>query len=63
MLLNNYTQQDYKSCHVIIPSNENTGALLLGDLNAATDSDIIKKYNIRTIITAASGLEHIKIPS
>jgi hypothetical protein len=63
MLFNNYTKQQYKSSHVIIPSKENTGALLLGDLNAATDQEIIKKHNIKTIITAASGLEHLKIPS
>jgi len=34
----------------------------LGDLNAVTDHDVMKKYNVKTIITAASGLEHLKIP-
>jgi hypothetical protein len=63
MLLNNYTQQAYKSHHVIIPRTENTGALLLGDLNAATDEELIKEFNIKTIITAACGLEHLKILS
>ncbi len=42
MLYNNFTQQEYKSHHVIIPACENVGALLLGDLNAATDLEVIK---------------------
>lgn len=63
MLHNNYTQDEYKSYHVIIPANEDRGALILGDLNAATDLELIKTHNIKTVITAATGLDHLKIPS
>lgn len=63
MLVNNFTQKEYKSSHVIVPACEGVGALLLGDLNAVTDLQIINKFNIKTIITAASGLENLKIPS
>lgn len=63
MLVNNFTQKEYKSSHVIIPACEDVGALMLGDLNAVTDLEIIKRHKIKTIITAASGLENLKIPS
>jgi hypothetical protein len=36
--------------------------LLLGDLNAATDAVLMRDHNVKTIITAASGLEHLQIP-
>ena len=48
---------------MIIPASGQIGSLLLGDLNAATDQDVIQQYNIKTIITAACGLDHLKIPS
>ncbi len=39
------------------------GSLLIGDFNSATNPDILRKYNIRTVITAAVGMEHLKIPT
>jgi hypothetical protein len=56
MLNNNFTEHEYKSCHVIISPDSNNGALLLGDLNAATDQQLMRDHNIKTVITAASGL-------
>jgi hypothetical protein len=35
--------------------------LLLGDFNAAIDIELIKKFNIQTIVTAAAGFDHITI--
>jgi hypothetical protein len=63
MFHNNYTQEQYKSYHVILPADtENgNGELLLGDLNAATDEELMRTHNVKTIITAATGLEHLKI--
>ena len=63
MFHNNYTQEEYRSYHVILPADTeaNTGELLLGDLNAATDQELMREHNVKTIITAATGLDHIKI--
>ena len=63
MLTNNYTQEEYRNHHVIIPSSSDRGALILGDLNAATDQSLIDSQSVRTIITAASGLDHLQFPS
>lgn len=64
MLHNNYTQDDYCSYSVILPADPqlSTGELILGDLNAATDAELMREHNVKTIITAASGLEHLQIP-
>lgn len=64
-MFNNYLEEDkqYECCTVIIPAGGGQGALLIGDFNSATDADNIRKYNIRTIITAATGLEHLEIPA
>ena len=64
MLHNNYTADDYQSYHVILPADPDApqGSLLLGDLNAATDQQLMQHHNVRTIITAATGLEHLQIP-
>jgi hypothetical protein len=64
MLHNNYTQEEYKPYHIIIAADtqNNRGELLLGDLNAATDEALMRDHNVKTIITAASGLEHLQIP-
>lgn len=59
MLHNNYTQEEYRSYHVIIPANEKKGELILGDLNAATDQQLIQEHRVKTVITAAHGLEHL----
>jgi hypothetical protein len=44
MFHNNYTQEDYRSYHVILPADPEagTGELVLGDLNAATDSELMR---------------------
>lgn len=64
MFHNNYTQEDYKSYHVILPADPEagTGAVLLGDLNAATDVELMRAFNVKTVITAATGLEHLAVP-
>jgi hypothetical protein len=38
------------------------GELILGDLNAATDLELLEQHDVKTIITAAAGLEHLEIP-
>ncbi len=64
MFHNNYTQEEYKSHHVILPADSESGtyALILGDLNAATDPNLMNQHSVKTIITAATGLEHLQIP-
>lgn len=44
MFHNNYTQEEYRSYHVVLPSDPETGAgeLILGDLNAATDAHLMR---------------------
>ena len=58
IMYNNYTHDNdsYQSCHVIVPAMPTEGSLLIGDFNSATDLEIIKKHNITTIITAATGM-------
>ena len=65
MLHNNYTQEGYCPYHVILPRDEETGKgeLLLGDLNAARDRSLMAEHGVRTIITAAHGLEKLEIPA
>ncbi len=63
-MFNNFTcEKEYECCNVIIDASENRGALLIGDFNAATDDEILRKYAIKTVITAATGLDHLQIPS
>lgn len=63
IMLNNYTETDiYHSCDVILPASSASGELLIGDFNSATDSDTLAKHNVKTIITAASGMEHLEVP-
>jgi len=44
MFHNNYTQEEYKSYHVILSADPDSGkgGLLLGDLNAATDEELMR---------------------
>ena len=65
MFHNNYTQEEYKSYHVVLPADADSGqgALLLGDLNAATDQELMREHKVKCIITAATGLEHLQIPA
>lgn len=65
MFHNNYTQEEYCSYHVILPADPETGngELILGDLNAATDEQLMREHQVKTIITAATGLEHLQIPA
>lgn len=62
---NNYTQPDYHSYHLVQPADPltNTGALLLGDLNAATDQTLMRQHHVKTIVTAATGLQHLQVSS
>ena len=63
-MLNNYTDCSdiYHPCDAILPAGSGMGALLIGDFNSATDSDLLKSHNVRTIITAAAGMEHLQVP-
>ena len=63
-MLNNYTDSSniYHPCNVILPASSGMGELLIGDFNSATDGDLIKAHNIKTIITAAAGMEHLQVP-
>ena len=62
-MYNNYTNHgEYECCSVIIPSSDSHGALLIGDFNSATSVPILEQHNIKTIITAASGMDHLKVP-
>lgn len=58
---NNNAEQEYHSFHVILAEEGCRGALLLGDLNAASDEVMQSEHKVKTVITAASGLEHLKI--
>lgn len=62
-MYNNYTDtpNQYSCCNVVVPAQPGSGALLIGDFNSATDGDQIKAHNIRTIITAAAGMEHLNV--
>ena len=61
-MYNNYTDTtDYQCCSVVL-KEEAKYSLLLGDFNSPTDPSILAKYQIKTIITAAAGLEHLVIP-
>lgn len=63
-MFNNFTcEKEYQCCNAIIDASENRGALLIGDFNAATDEEILRKYSVKTVITAATGLDHLQIPS
>lgn len=54
---------EYECCSLVLPGNEHEGALFVGDFNSATDFELLKKHKIKTIITAAAGMEHLKIPN
>lgn len=63
-MFNNFTgDNEYQCCNVIVGGKEERGPLLLGDFNSAMNEQIIKFHKIKTIITAAIGLEHLEIPS
>ncbi len=51
------------SYHVILHKDNlrHTGALILGGIHAATDSDLLEEHNVKIIITTASGLDQIKV--
>ena len=53
----------HQSYHVILPrdTQRHTGALILGDIHAATDPDLLEQHNVKTIITAASGLDQVRV--
>lgn len=63
-MFNNFTsEKEYQSCNVIVNKSEGRGALLIGDFNAATDEEVLTANEIKTVITAATGLDHLQIPS
>ena len=64
IMLNNFTcEKEYSSCDVILPGEEGRGALLLGDINSATDEELLSKHDVKTVITTAVGMNHLEIPS
>lgn len=36
---------------------------MIGDFNAATDEKVLMANSIKTVITAAAGLDHLEIPA
>lgn len=63
-MFNNFTsQKEYQSCNVIVEASEGRGPLLIGDFNAATDESILMANSVKTVITAAAGLDHLQIPN
>lgn len=62
-MFNNYTgEKEYESCNIIVEATQATGPLLIGDFNSATDEETLQAHKIKTVITAAAGLEHLEIP-
>lgn len=47
---------DYSSMNKILDENNQKGALWLGDFSAASDKQLLKEKNIKTVLTTASGL-------
>ena len=63
-MFNNFTgEKIYCSCNVVVSAEGERGALLIGDFNSATDEEVHRKHNIKTIITSAAGLDHLEIPA
>lgn len=60
-MFDNFTGKTYSPCNIILEANAGKGKLILGDFNSAIDPDIIKKNNIKTIITAATNMDHLEI--
>jgi hypothetical protein len=44
---------------VVIEGVEGRGVLMIGDFSSATDVSMLTAHSIKTVITAAKGLEHL----
>lgn len=63
-MFNNFTcEREYESYNIILEKTQGRGALLLGDFNSATDETVLRENNVKTVITAATGLDHLEIPT
>ena len=60
-MFDNFVQKPYSSCNVIVPATDAKGCLMIGDFNSATDTEKISAHNIKTIITAATNMDHLDI--
>jgi hypothetical protein len=60
-MFDNFVKGGYRSCSIIVPAGGGKGCLLIGDFNSATDGEGIKNNNIKTIITAATNMNHLLI--
>jgi hypothetical protein len=63
MFNNLLSEKEYECYNVVTAAEEGRGALLIGDFNSATSEEVLKMHSIKTVITAAMGLEHLQIPS
>jgi hypothetical protein len=63
MLGYNYPRSEIRPYHVIISSDPEarTGELILGDVNAASDQTLLQEHRVKTIITAAAGLDQVSV--
>ena len=61
MMFDNYTRGSYSHSNIIVPSSGARGCLMLGDFNSATDIDNLRTNNIKTVITAATNMDHLEI--
>lgn len=52
----------YSPSNIILKATPKDGCLMIGDFNSAIDPENIKLNNIKTIITAASNMDHLQIP-
>lgn len=59
-MFNNFTgEKEYECYNIIIPATQDRGPLIIGDFNAATDEEILKEHQVKTVITSAAGLDHL----
>lgn len=56
------SSSSYSHSNIILKANPKEGCLMIGDFNSAIDADNLKTNNIKTIITAASNMDHLEIP-
>jgi hypothetical protein len=52
-------EKEYECYNVVTEAKDGRGVLLIGDFNSATSKEILQMHSIKTVITAAVGLEHL----
>jgi precorrin-6x reductase len=59
MFNNLLSEKEYECYNVVTEAEGGRGVLLIGDFNSATNKEILQMHSIKTVITAAMGLEHL----